>query len=231
MSLRNSRGEKTRHRHQAGTSRSKLARSLLACGVGYAVLYVIENDVIAARRCAGYSRTSQAVSELSAKGSEARPFLVATAPLSSALMSAFGFAVLKSAEGRPSLRMTGGLLVGGGVMQAMWLPLPMSPREEIVEVAGGRNDVGHLVMSAATVVLVLSQMGSGAMAFGKPFRVYSALSAAVFLGFGVLTGIESQKLARGEPTPHLGLVERLMLGAWLLWMAVSAVVLRRARAS
>ena len=49
-------------------SRTNLVRVLLACGVAYSLLYVVENDVIAATRYEGYSRMSQAISELSAKG-------------------------------------------------------------------------------------------------------------------------------------------------------------------
>ena len=229
MSILNSQAERSRGHGQIAAPRSKLARALLACGVGYSLLYVIENDVIAARRCPGYRRMSQAVSELSAKGSPAKPFLTATLPLSSALMVAFGIGVMKSANGRSALRMTGGLLVGGGALGVLWLPFPMSPREELARGHGGTNDVGHIVMSAATAVIVLSQMGTGAAALGTAFRVYTGLSGATFLGFGILTGLESQKLNRGEPTPRLGLVERIMLGAWLLWMTVLAAILGRSR--
>ena len=66
---------KARSELPAGVSRSRLAKALLSCGVGYSLLYVIENDAVAARRCDGYSRMSQAVSELSAKGSPAQAFL------------------------------------------------------------------------------------------------------------------------------------------------------------
>ena len=220
---------KARSDHPAGVSRSRLATALLSCGVGYSLLYVIENDVVAARRYSGYSRMSQAVSELSAKGSPARPFLTATVPLSSALMVAFGIGVSKSAEGKRALRVAGGLLVGGGVMSVTWLPFPMSSRDEIAKGAGAANDIGHLVLSAATLVLILSQFAAGAVAFGRKFRVYSLLSGATVAGFGALTGIESQKMTRGEPTPWLGLFERIMLGAWLLWMSILAVILLRIR--
>lgn len=227
MSLPNRPARKVRrHRHRAAV-RPTLTRALLDCGIGYSLLYIIDNDVIAAGRYPGYSRTSQVISELSAKGSPAKRFLTATVPLSTALMVAFGIGVARSANGRAALRVTGGLLVGGGLMQAMWLPFPMSSRQELAEGHGAGNDVGHLVMSAATGALVLSQMATGAMTLGKAFRVYTALSAATFAGFAALTGVESQKLSRGEPTPRLGLVERAMLGAWLLWMAVLAIVLRR----
>ena len=36
-------------------------------------------------------------------------------------------------------------------------------------------------------------------------------------------------MTRGEPTPWLGLFERIMLGAWLFWMSVLAVILLRNR--
>ena len=209
----------------------RLTRALLGCGVGYPLFYVVVNDVMAARRCPGYRRMSQAVSELSARGSPARPLLVATLPLGSALMGGFGIGVRRSAGGRRALRVTGGLLVAGAGMSVAWLPFPMSAREEIAKGAGGgTNDVGHLVLSAATVTLITSEFAAGGMAFGKRFRAYSLLSAATVLGFGALTGVESQKLARGEPTPRLGLIERVMLGAWLAWMAALAVILLRHRA-
>jgi len=60
-------------------------RSLLACGLLYAVLYPIVNDVIAANLYDGYSRMDQAVSELSAVGAPARAFLTATVPVFSLL--------------------------------------------------------------------------------------------------------------------------------------------------
>ncbi len=212
-------------------SRSALAKALLGSGVGYALLYVVENDVVAARRCSGYRRISQAVSELSAKGSPARPLLVATVPFTSALMVAFGIGVWRAADGERALRMTGGLLVGQGVTGVMWLPFPMTPREDIAKGPAAVNDVGHLILSAVTVALVLAQMGTGVMAFGRRFRAYTVLSAATFLGFAALTGVESQKLPRGQPTPLLGLFERIMLGAWLLWLGVLATLLLRTPSS
>lgn len=210
-----------------GSSRSRLARALLGCGIGYSLLYVVQNDVIAARRYSGYSRRSQAVSELSAIGSPARPFLTATVPLSAALMIAFGIGVSKSAEGKGALRVAGRLLAGGGLMSFAWLPFPMSPREEIAKGAGAANDIGHLVLSGASLALMLSQFAAGAAALGKKFRVYSFLSGVTVVGFGALTGVESQKMNRGEPTPWLGVVERIMLGAWLSWMSALAVILQR----
>lgn len=52
----------------------RLTRILLACGIAYAVLYVVVNDVVAAGLYEGYEPASQAISELSATGSPARAF-------------------------------------------------------------------------------------------------------------------------------------------------------------
>jgi hypothetical protein len=209
-------------------SRANLVRTLLACGVAYPLLYVVGNDVIAATRYEGYSRMSQAISELSAKGAPTRRFLAAMLPLSAALMTAFGIGVSKSAGGSRALRVTGGLLAAGGPMSLAWLPFPMSSREDIQRGAGAGNDVGHLVLSGATGLVVLAQMGSAAAAFGTRFRLYSLASAATVLVFmGVLTGREGAKLAKGEPTAWMGLYERIGMGAWLLWMAMLAIGLLR----
>jgi hypothetical protein len=209
---------------QGRISRANLVRALLACGVGYSLLYVVQNDVIAASRYEGYSRRSQAVSELSAKGAPTRRFLAAMLPLSAALMTAFGIGVSKSAGRSRALRVTGALLVAGGPVSVAWLPFPMSSRADIQRGAGAGNDVGHLVLSGATGLLVLSQIGSAAAAFGTRFRLYSLASAATVLLFtGVLTGREAAKLAKGEPTAWMGLYERIGLGAWLLWIAMLAI--------
>jgi hypothetical protein len=213
---------------QRRISRANLIRPLLACGVAYSLLYVVESDVIAASRYEGYSRMSQAISELSAKGAPTRKFLTATLPLSAALMTAFGIGVSKSASDSRALRVTGSLLVAGGPMSVAWLPFPMSSRADIKAGVRGGNDAGHLVLSGATGVLILAQMGSAAAAFGTRFRLYSLASAATVLVFmGVLTGREAAKLAKGEPTAWMGLYERIGMAAWLLWMAMLAISLLR----
>lgn len=209
-------------------TRTGLVRALLACGIGYPLLYAVANDVVAASRYDGYSRMSQAVSELSAKGAPTRKLLLATLPISTALLTAFGIGVSRSASGNRPLRVTGGLLAAGGVMQVAWLPFPMSARPDIAKGESAGNDAGHLVLSGASLLTILSQMGAGAAASGKRFRLYSAISAAALLLSGALTVRESAKLATGEPTPWLGLAERIMIGAWLLWMAVLAIGLLRA---
>ena len=187
------------------SARVTLRKVLLACGVLYSLLYVVLNDAVAATRYEGYSRMSQAISELSARGAPTRPLLTAMLPICSVLMIAFGIGVWQSAHGKRALRVTGGLLVALGVTAPLWLLAPMSQREVIAVGGGTSSDTMHIVLTAVTVLLILSQIGFGAAAFGKRFRLYSILTAATVLVFGALTGVYSSRLAKGNPPPGWGL--------------------------
>jgi hypothetical protein len=204
--------------------------ALLACGIAYAAAYVVVNDVVAAWIYRGYSRVDQAVSELSALSAPSRAFLLLTVPVFTALMVAFGIGVWRSAAGGRALRVTGATLVASGVTGLLWLPFPMSARDHIARASGAMagNDLGHLVLSGVTALLIVTMCVAGAAHFGRGFRVYTALTVTLVLVFsGVLTGLLSVRLAAGEPTPLLGLFERAGIGAWLLWLSVLAIALMR----
>lgn len=225
--------DRTRELHHLDTStersRSSLPKVLLASGVAYSVVYAVANDVIAATLYDGYSRMSQAISELSATGAPTRPFLTVMLPAFSVLMIAFGIGVWKAATRSRALRVTGALLIAHGFTAPLWLLAPMSSREEMIEGTMPANDVGHIVLTAVTVLLILGQIGFGAAGLSIRFRLYSTATAVTVLVFGALTGMESPKVPAGDPTPWMGLYERISIGAWLLWIAVLAVILLRAR--
>lgn len=208
---------------------TRLTRVLLACGVLYAALYVILNDVVAASLYDGYDPLSQAISELSATASPARAFLAAVFPVWPVLMVAFGIGVRRASGGRRALRITGLLLVVHGIVGLLWLAFPMTSRSGITSGApAAANDVGHLVMTAVTIVLILSEIGISALAFGWRFRLYAVASIVVVIGFGVLTAVQASTLAAGGPTPWMGLFERISIAPWLLWMAVLHFILMTA---
>jgi Protein of unknown function (DUF998) len=209
------------------SSRGTVQRVLLACGFVYALGYAVANDVIAAARYEGYSRMSQAVSELSASGAPTQSFLAATVPIFTVLLAAFGIAVWRAARGRRALRLAGGLLVAHALTFPLWLLAPMSLRTQIAAGAGTSSDTMHLVLTAMTILFILGQIASGAAALGTRFRVYSVATAATVLIAGALTGVQSAKLTVGAPTPWLGLTERVSIAAWLLWLAVLSLVLLR----
>lgn len=146
-------------------------------------------------------------------------------PVWTALMVAFGIGVRKSSGNQRSLRVTGDLLIAFGIVGVLWLPFPMTSRADMVNGTTPINDVGHIILTVATIILILSQLAFGAAAFGRWFRVYSLITAVVVLGFGGYTGTQSPRIPKGEPTPWLGLSERVSIGAWLLWLVVLAVIL------
>jgi hypothetical protein len=90
------------------------------------------------------------------------------------------------------------------------------------------NDVGHLVMTGATIVLVLSETGFSAAAFGWRFRVYAMASAVTVVEVGALTAAQASRLPAGVPTPWMGLFERISIAPWLLWMTVLHFILMTA---
>lgn len=209
-------------------SADRLTTVLLACGVLYGVSYVVGNDLLAAAMTPGYSRMDQAVSELSATGAAARPFLIGMDAIWMPAMVAFGFGVWRAGRGNRWLRVTGALLVASAVIGLLWLPFPMTARQDVVVGAAlATNDVGHIGMTALTAVFILAEIGSSAAGLGRGFRIFCAATVVVILLFGALTGTQAPNVARGLPTPLMGFYERVNIGAWLLWMAVLAVVLWR----
>ena len=208
---------------------ARLTQVLLTCGVLYTALYVILNDVVAASLYDGYDPLSQAISELSATASPARAFLTAVFPLWPALMIAFGIGVRRASGGRRALRMTGVLLVAHGIVGLLWLAFPMTSRADITSGApAAANDIGHLVMTGATIVLILSEIGISALAFGWRFRLYAVASIVVVVVFGALTAVQASALAAGGLTPWMGLFERISIAPWLLWMTVLHFILMTA---
>ena len=130
------------------------------------------------------------------------------------------------AVGAP-LRVTGVLLVAHGIVGLLWLAFTMTSRADITSGAPAAvNDIVHLVMTAATIVFVLSEIGFSAAAFGWRFRVF--VSAVTVVVFGALTAAQASRLPAGGPTPWMGLFERISIAPWLLWMAVLHFILMTA---
>jgi uncharacterized membrane protein len=58
---------------------------------------------------------------------------------------------------------------------------------------------------------------------------YSWATVVTLLVSGAGTGFEASRLAAHQPTPWLGVAERINIGAYLLWVVVLAVSLLRAQ--
>ncbi len=208
-----------------------MRKLLLGCGVASSVLYLLMN-VVTPLRYPGYSAFSQTISELSAIDAPSRPLWMALGAVYVTLLIAFGTGVWLSANGRRALRIAGILLIGLGITGCIWPLLPggasMHRREVLAAGGATLTDTLHLISGGVGTVFCLLIIGFGAAAFGRWFRIYSVATIVVLLGFGFWTGVEASMVSANEPTPWLGVIERIMFASFVLWFAVLAVVLLRA---
>jgi hypothetical protein len=199
-------------------------RALLLCGILSSLLYVAMN-VFVAMHWQGYSSISQTVSELSAIDAPTRPLWVPLGIAYTLLVAAFGVGVWQSAGRNRLLRMVGALMIVSGILGLGWPP--MHQRAVLAAGGGTLTDTLHLVWSGMTVLLFILEIGFGAAALGKRFRVYSIITMVVLVVFGALVGMNAPKVGANLPTPWIGVWERINIGAFLLWVVVLAIALLR----
>ena len=202
-------------------------KALLACGAASTVFY-FGMDVLAALLYDGYSYTDQTISELSAIGAPTRALWVPLGFVYGALVVAFGFGIWISAGQNRALRVVAGLVLAAGLVSLVAWPLaPMHEREVLA--AGGEtfSDTLHLILAGVNTLLFILMIAVGATALGKGFRLYSIATIVAVLIFGALTALDAPNVEANEPTPWLGVNERLAVFGSMLWMAVLAIVLWR----
>jgi sulfite exporter TauE/SafE len=93
--------------------------------------------------------------------------------------------------------------------------------------ADATADILHIALTGVMVVFIFASVATGAPIGGRSFRVFSFATLVVMLAFGVLTSVLAPALASDEPTPWFGLMERINVGAFLLWVIMLAVSLWR----
>lgn len=180
-------------------------------------------------RYAGYDPMSQTVSELSAWDVSTRTLWVWLGSLWSALMAAFAAGVWLSGGRRRPLRVSGGLL-GIYVLAGLAYPFASMHTREVLAAGGATAaDTAHLVIVAMTSALMLAAMVSAAFAFGLWFRLYTAATILLLIGFGLLTSRDAPAIQVNLPTPWAGLWERINIMATLGWVVVLALLLIRQR--
>jgi len=196
----------------------------LACGIVSSLFYVAMN-IIVPRGWPGYDSASQVVSELSAIGAPTRPLWVALAMFYTLLVTAFGWGVRLAAEDDGRLRVSGTLVAVYGALGIVWPFAPMHMREALAIGAGNFSDTLHIALGVATEVIYLVALALAASALGKAFRVYSIATVVVLFAFGALTFRDAPRLSDGQPTPLIGVWERLNIGLFLAWVIVLAIAL------
>ncbi|HEY9177257.1 MAG TPA: DUF998 domain-containing protein [Flavipsychrobacter sp.] len=203
-------------------------KTALTCGILSSLLYVAIN-IIVTMQWDAYNSITQTVSELSAVEAPTRKLWMVLVTPYSLLVVAFAWGVIQSAGGNRKLRIAGILLVIYGTMGIFWPFAPMHLRETLAAGGGTMTDTMHLVLAGVTEVVYLLALGFAAAALGKGFQIYSIITFLALLLFGILTFKESPGIATNQPTPMIGVWERINIGVFLLWVIVLAMRLMSAR--
>jgi len=143
------------------------------------------------------------------------------------LVSGFGWGVRMAAADDRRLRFVGGLVVVYGALGVVWPFAPMHLREVLTAGGSDLRDTIHIALGVATELLYLLALGIAAAALGRAFRFYSVATFVLLLAFGVLTFREAPSISANQPTPFIGVWERINIALFLLWVIVLAIALLR----
>lgn len=198
-------------------------RFLLGCGILAAVLYIAMNIFIPAK-FSGYEMMSQTISELSAWSAPTRGVWIWMAAVYVLLLALFGWGIVRTAGGNWLLHIVGYLIFFYAVVNIYWPPMHMRGVEPSF------SDSLHIIWASVTILLIMLIMIFAMAAVAGLFRTYTIVTILIFIIFGILTFIESPAIPRNQPTPYIGLWERINVGAFMAWLiAFSAILLRMER--
>lgn len=192
---------------------------LLSCGIAAPILYVL-TDVLLAMRWEGYSYRDQTISELNAIGAPTRTLSIALGIAGYALLVAFGVGVWRAAAADRRLRVAAGGLIALGVLA--WFGVPFFSMH-VREAEETLTDALHVAQLAVVGPLLLVIIGFGAAALGRRFRLYSAVTVVLMLGFGAWSGTYGADVADDLATPWVGVIERISVFSYQVWICVFAV--------
>jgi Protein of unknown function (DUF998) len=201
---------------------------LLGCGIVASVWWVAM-DVVGSLRYPGYSYIDQTISELGAEGAPTRAFMTVLSGIPYAvLMIAFGLGIWITAGGRRTQRITAAVLIG----EVVWgfvggLAFPMATRAVIAAGQATLRNQMHAWYGIGMPIFFVLAIGFGSRLFGKRFRFFSYATILTMVVCGLLVGLQTSALTANEPTPWLGIEERMNAYASMLWFAVLAVALLR----
>ena len=199
-----------------------LLKTLLVSGILSSLIYVAI-DLVSASRYPGYSLVNQAISELSAIEAPAASASLWKwlGPIYGSLFMGFTIGVLRAARGNRALRRSGWIMLAFIGWGMLWPFFPMHQRGTETTV----SDLGHIILGGGSSVLILGFIGFGAFALGNRFRNWSLATMLVYFLTALGTFSYVNEVVAGDSTPWLGIIERIMIYAYLLWVAVLAVAL------
>jgi hypothetical protein len=193
------------------TRTTKIVPTLLVISAVLGAMLFVGTDLVVGSLTKGYSFVFQSISQLSAEGAPLRSIVVPLVIGSNVCVMAVGVGVWELGGQNAAMRITGGLLVGNGLLSSVAAFFPTR-----LGVTPSRFSLTVVFGAAAVICLVLA-IASGAAAFQNWFRF---LSIAILLIFAVLTIVGFM-----QTTPHVGLQERVLSYVFLLWVVMLGIAL------
>ena len=209
-----------------------IRKILLGAGVVSSLLYIAA-DIIGTLRYPGYSWLDQEFSELTARGAPTRPLMIGLVEFPyNLLVLALALGLWTTAgPHRRAARLAAGALAGytafGFVAGTI---TPMATREAMAAGQDTLRNAFHGPLTMVSDLFIAAGMGFAGQLLGKRFRYYSYATIATLVVFGAVTALQIPQMQANEPTPWMGLEERVNIYATMLWVALLAVGLWRAEA-
>jgi hypothetical protein len=201
-----------------------VTRFLLLGGIAAAPLFILTDIVAATLVYPGYDYSAQQVSELSAIGAPSRDFWMIMGYPYNLLTLAFAAGVWLAAGRRTSLKVAAVLIVLFAINSFLWgWVAPMHMRgDQFTD-----TDTMHIAFAGSAVALMVGFIGAGALALGRGFRIFSAMVVLAMLAAGAVVSTQIAAIAANQPTPWMGLVERVSVYSPMIWMMILAILLLR----
>lgn len=200
------------------------ARFFLGCGIAAIAWYVLMHVVVPLADPA-YSAAFQTVSELSAVGAPTRNLWIVMGIPYDVLVVALGWGIWLAAGDRKLLRWMAAIVILQAAINPLWPPMHL--RETIAAGGATLTDSLHIAFTALWGVLSLLLMGLAAAALDTRFRVFTALMAILMLAFSAWTTVYVPEMEANLPTPWIGVVERLGMAAFFVWLLAFTIALMR----
>jgi len=174
-------------------------------------------------RWTDYNSSSQSISELIAIDAPSAPLVLPFFIIYAFLIYAFSWGVWRAAKGQKALRIAATLIALKevfGLAAALFAPMHLRGHEKTL------TDTFHIIFTAIGVLLLMFPgMCFAAASLGKKFRIYTILTIILFLAFGALAGMDGPRVEANQPTPMLGIWERINVFGYMLWITVLSSVL------
>lgn len=199
-------------------SSKALRNFLLLCGVCSSLLYPI-TDLLAGSFYKGYSFKEQAVSELFAIGAPTSGLVVRLLTLGSVFLLAFAIGVWLSSEKRSMYNLA--VMIGGNAINSLilWNFFPMHMRGEPKTF----TDIMHTIFAINPFVLL--SIIFGIFIYRNWFRFYSIVTVLLQIIPAIIAFSFVPLFIANQPTPWLGLTERISQYGYQLWLFVLTILL------